>query len=242
MLIAIYLNWKHKVNFSFGDVMSNMFGYFLAVIMFIVLPMIYLYMVYIPRDRLYRRFKYFDTLLEDLRFWDKSSIFYRLVFLIRRVLYITLLMNPDLQKYPLIQIIFLSYIQLFSAIYLFHSKPFSDSIEMTTEMLNDITILSATELMIFYTDILSPKETSLAGWIAFVIFLIQLLINFVKIAVQTLSVICIRIKYIWCYIQRLLWKPKEVEEIKDTELVRESINIFMVQIEVDLRRDIIKSI
>lgn len=56
-------------------------------------------------------------------------------------------------------------------------------------MLNEFTILIATEAMLFYTNLLDPHNQSNAGWVSVVIFLINLTINLSIVGYKTIRLI-----------------------------------------------------
>jgi hypothetical protein len=64
--------------------------------------------------------------------------------------------------------------------YLYWSKPFIGFVEMKVDMVNEITILIATENTLMFTDLCTPDQQSLVGWYSFYIFMFQLAINFIK--------------------------------------------------------------
>ena len=47
-------------------------------------------------------------------------------------------------------------------------------------MINEITIIVATENMLYYTDLLTPVQQDKAGWISLGIFVFQIGVNFLK--------------------------------------------------------------
>jgi len=102
MLFAAYLNSQNKLNDTISDVVSNIFGYMIAVLIFTVLPFTYLYLVYLPKNLIksQRKVDQFGKLYEDLRYWNKISLFYSIIYLARRLVIITIFLNPFLLINP----------------------------------------------------------------------------------------------------------------------------------------------
>ena len=98
MLIAAYLNTISEVNFTLSDIFANLVGYAIGFVIFTVIPAVYLYLVCISKRRLKskRVLNKFGNLIKELRYWDKWSLFYRVVYLLRRVIVVFIFFNPFL--------------------------------------------------------------------------------------------------------------------------------------------------
>jgi hypothetical protein len=98
MLIASYLNTVTVVNYTVGDLLSNMVGYAVGVVILTIIPAVYLYLVCISTRKIKSKktISMFGKLYDELRYWNKPSLFYCFVYLLRRVIYIYIFFNKFL--------------------------------------------------------------------------------------------------------------------------------------------------
>ena len=79
-----------------------------------------------------------------------------MIYLVRRVLYIWIVFSEFLINHVSLQIIALTYLQGASAMYIYKYLPYYNKLQLYLELSNELTILTVTEYMILYTDILDP--------------------------------------------------------------------------------------
>ena len=73
MVLAAYLNWSHTVIDNVYDLIANLFGCAIGIINFTIVPIILLYLVYLPKEALLKS-KTFTKMFEDRLSSGRSSI------------------------------------------------------------------------------------------------------------------------------------------------------------------------
>ena len=155
--------------YNFSDLIANMFGWFIFIVNFTIVPTILVYIVLLPLNKVTSKksVKYFGKMFNHLKVQKKSALFNNVAYIFRRILLINILLSHFFVKYLILQIIFLCYLQFAAAIYAFKYKPFVGRLSINTELVNEITILVATESLLMYTNIIDPDTQNKAAWISF---------------------------------------------------------------------------
>ena len=117
----------------------------------------------------------------NLQVNSKYQVGYNILYLTRRILYVFILFNSFCVKYQIIQVLMLTYLNLFCFAYVVQHRPFLTKQRNQTEILNELSVSITTESMLFYTGLLDPDTQNRIGWASVALFCATLIINFLVV-------------------------------------------------------------
>ena len=136
-------------------------------------------MITIDEEKINEKSTYqkYGAAFENLKTRSRFFLFYNLLFLIRRIIFVFILFHNFFVSYESLQIIACIFLNNFCCTYLIWHMPYSDRSRNYNEILNEITIMISTEAMLLYTNILDPNQQDQVGWYVVVNVLSCLLIK-----------------------------------------------------------------
>ena len=158
MLLSSYLSSILMESTTTDDKMAIIATFVLAAICLLIMPTIIIYVANKPLEVLTTKsFKRkFGKVFEDLKVRQQPAMFYSMIYLLRRVLFICIIFSRFLINHVSLQILALTYLQGASIMYLYKYLPYYNKLQLYLELSNELTVLTVTEYMILFTDILNP--------------------------------------------------------------------------------------
>lgn len=164
MLISGYLQMKHPVYTTWGEMFSTFlagFGLFVALVCFPAA------IIYVSRQEVEVLSKLFffmkwGPIYEGLKTESKWTLAYYLIYILRRILFVFIVFFIPQGT---IQLIFLQYMNMFVIMYQVLNKPLDSKLKNQIETANEIFIGIITFHMLFFTDWIPKFESQYAlGW------------------------------------------------------------------------------
>ena len=187
VLLSMYLNLDQSIIVTESDKFAYGLGYFLMFPFFIVIPLVIIFVISKSPDELKLPVtrKKWGLIYLDLNVNSKIQLFQSFMYMFRRYVLIFVLYNSYFRAHISIQILTLMYLNCIVTFYTAAAQPYETKARNYSELYNEITILTMTECMILYTDILEPEQQSMIGYMSIVFFLMNLTVNLVIVIYKT---------------------------------------------------------
>jgi len=158
-IIAGWLNVQDPLDTTNGEVAAYYVAIAGLVFVLIVMPGAFAYaLTFPPKQFMSRKFtKKFGAFYEDIaiKIDQKGKLYFYMLFMARRIIYVTLAFSNDIQIY---HIIFLQYLNIAMIIYQESFRPLETRIKNRIETFNEVIISLASMHLFFFTDWLPDPD------------------------------------------------------------------------------------
>ena len=177
-IISGWLNSQVTLDTTNGEIVSKYVGYISLFITLVVMPGAFLQMMRHPKiDFLRKKFtRKWGGFYEGVRTRYKVYSFFYFIFMMRRVLFVTVAFTTDTIIY---QILFLNFLNLSILMYNGYYAPLVSRLANRIELFNEVCIHLASLHLIFFTDWLPDSDTQyMMGWSMIVFICGCMFVNF----------------------------------------------------------------
>lgn len=99
-----------------------------------------------------RLYYYFGDLFDDLNLLEQINVYYYLVYIVRRIIFVSILFFTHKERFELSQIVMLYFVNFFSVIYLLATFPYKLPSQNTLEVANELFVqLSYFGIIVMFT-------------------------------------------------------------------------------------------
>ena len=187
LLIAVYLNLKAQLFTRNGEILGVFFSYFCFVVILVVLPLLYLWVITRPFHLLEKPSfrERWGTFYAESRMTSRWNLYFNFVSLVRRFQFISFVLYV---KIPAFQITSIMVTNTLVMIYQINFKPLKSPKDNILECFNEYMIFTMTILLVSYTEIVPDNITKYQmGFVHIYVFFIYLGVNITSIMAKLMK-------------------------------------------------------